>query len=163
MPRTCAGQGHPPVFLLVRGALVGACGRYGKGRSCRQGASVVVQLAAGGHNDPIIVGEERELWRGRSHAQPLLSRPLGCAETRGPEGGPAVLLAGSVTCPCSPPTGWPLEGKLLPPPASEEKLRPPLPSAVPAAGHLLGQLGTGRLEDSHLLPLAVRAEGTRHL
>lgn len=141
-PRTCAGQGHPPVLLLVRGALVGARGRYGEGGGCRQGASVIVQLATGGHDDPVIVGEERELWRGRSHTQPFLSQPR-AARKPGLQTGQAVPLAGLSPAPARHPQGG--LGRESPglPPAPEERLQPALMRPVTSQA----QPGTGRLED----------------
>lgn len=131
-PHTCAGQGHPPVLLLVGGALVGARGRYGKGGGCRQGASVTVQLATGGHDDPVVVGEERELWRGRSHPQPFPSQPPGLRGRRGGAGGAA---GGACHLPGSPPAGRPRERKPRPPSCCRRKA----PATTSEAGHCLGQ------------------------
>lgn len=76
LPHTCAGQGHPPVLLLVRGALVGSRRGYGKGRGRRQGAARVVQFPTRGHDDPVVVGKEGELCGGgKTDPQPSLVQP----------------------------------------------------------------------------------------
>lgn len=81
LPRTCTGQGHPAVLLLVRGALVGSRRGDGKGRRRRQGAAGAVQFPTRGHDDPVVVGEEGELCGGDgTDPQPS----LGCQRTGSP-------------------------------------------------------------------------------
>lgn len=83
LPCTCAGQGHPPVLLFVRGALVGSRRGYGKGRGRGQGAARVVQLPTRGHDHPVVVGEEGELCAGNESDPQALWSHLWLLETRG--------------------------------------------------------------------------------
>lgn len=59
---TSAGEGHPPIFLLGRGAFIGSRCSDSKGGGSRQGTAVVIQLSTRGHHHAVVVGEQRELY-----------------------------------------------------------------------------------------------------
>lgn len=60
---TSAGEGHPPIFFLGRGALICSRCSDSKGGGSRQGTAVIIQLSTRGHHHAIVVGKQGELYK----------------------------------------------------------------------------------------------------